>query len=210
MHAVAEASTIDALLDVYNTLPSDERVASQRMADDDLVRYLEMRLGGQSHKFAEMMATRSFPAIRTDSEYNKGRCNGNQFEAVPGLGNLLRKQAEAAGVSTTGKYYCHGLAEYPGDPEAWVGGRGDVLAVAKKKGMSVQGSVEYTHPERAPMADVEIADDLIQREVEQVMARDGGYRRGDVEENVRMLRSGAVDINGLLCREPGGCDDAAE
>ena len=33
---------------------------------------------------AEMLALRGFPAVRgLDSDFNKGRCNGNQFEDSP-------------------------------------------------------------------------------------------------------------------------------
>jgi hypothetical protein len=109
------------------------------------VNYSRMRNLGESHAMAEMLALKTFPAVRgLDSDFNKGRCNGNQFEQTPGMGNLYRSMAEAAGVSTTGKQYMHGLAEFPGDPGAWVNGTGDVLRIAKERGFNVQGAVEYT------------------------------------------------------------------
>lgn len=156
-------------------------------------RYESMREGGESHRFAELIATRGFPGVRTDATFNAGRCNGNQFERTPGLGDHYRRLAERAGVSTTGKYYQHGLAEYPGDPEAWVSDRHDVLRVAREKGLQVHGAVEHTPPERATPGVVDIAPDLVARDVEAVLASEGG-RREDVEERVRAVRTGAIDL----------------
>ena len=56
--------------------------------------------------------------VQIGADFNKGRVNGNQFEHVPVLGDYSRKLAEDAGVSTTGKTYTRGPAEFPGDPTA--------------------------------------------------------------------------------------------
>jgi hypothetical protein len=160
-------------------------------------RYIRMRMNGQSHRMAEMLATRSFPALRTDTEFNKGRCNGNQFEGCPARGDWLRAQAEAAGVSTTGKYYSSALAEYPGDPRAWISDRGDVLRVARENGMTVRGAVEYTPPECEPKADVAVAPDILHREAGEYVARNGG-RVEDAAEKLAPILAGQVDTSGDL------------
>src|SRR5918998_2649597 len=69
-------------------------------------RYERMRDAGESHAMAEMLALRRFPAVRgLDSDFNKGQCNGNQFENVPDLGDYNGKLAEDGGVNTTVSVY---------------------------------------------------------------------------------------------------------
>ena len=147
-------------------------------------RYEEMRRNGESHAMAEMLATRSFPGLRTDSEFNKGRCNGNQFEETPWLGDYYRARAEEAGVSVTGKYYQSTLARFPGDPEAWVGGRGDVEKICLQRGWGCEGSVQVDVGERPPIPDVPLAEDLIQREVAASLKENPYQRIEDVRERV--------------------------
>lgn len=156
---------------------------------------------GCGPRLAEVLALRAFPAIRTDATFNRGRCNGNQFEDTPGLGNTYKAVADEAGVSVTGKTYLSGLAEYPGDPEAWVSDRGDVLRVAKKKGMKVSGDVNYVPPEREPSPDVPIASDILRREVDAYLELDPGARVEDVEERVFNALTGRVDLNPTLLVE---------
>jgi hypothetical protein len=186
-------------------------VCEPPVSDDfeTLVRYWAMRLDGQSHRFAEMMATRSFPAVKTDATFNRGRCNGNQFEDTPGLGDYYKGMAEAAGVSTTGKHYCSGLADFPGDPTAWISDRGDVLRIARAKGYRVSGDVNYDPGEREPMPDVAIAPDIVNEFVDDYMELDSGERRGDVEERATQLLTGAVDPHPLRVQDPpAGWEDA--
>ena len=88
------------------------------------------------------------------------------------MGNLYRGMAEAAGVSTTGKQYMHGLAEFPGDPGAWVDGTSDVLRVAKERGFRVHGAVDDTPPPSAPAPDVPVAPEIIEEQVEDSIGDD--------------------------------------
>jgi hypothetical protein len=191
-----------ACLAALATLTDDEHAEVHALPAAAYVRYMTCRAEGTAHRLAIVLATGQFPGVRTDVEFNRGRCNGNQFERCPGLGDYYRRAAEAAGVSTTGKYYSAALAEYPGDPEAWVADRHDVLAVARRKGLKVEGLVEYTPPEVEPIPEVGLADDLVAREVDEVLALDPGRRREDVAEDVRALRSGLVDESPLLVSDP--------
>lgn len=150
---------------------------------------------GCSPRLAEVLATRSFPSVKTDATFNQGRCNGNQFEHVPGRGNSYKALADAAGVSVTGKHYCAGLADYPGDPTAWVSDRGDVLRVARMKNMKVTGDVNYTPHEVDPGEDIPIAREILEREVERAMEQDPGRRLADVEEQQFNRLTGKVDLS---------------
>jgi hypothetical protein len=174
------------------------------------VRYFEMRLKGESHKMAEMLATRSFPGLRTDSVFNEGRFSGTTLEKCPAHMAWLKAQAEAAGISVNGKYYLAGLADFPGDPTAWVGDRGDVIRVCEAKGLTIkEGMVDYKAHEREPMPDVVIGDDIVEREVNRTLVENPGANRDDVRDAVYALRTGASDNNPLLVDDYYKSDIAA-
>lgn len=141
----------------------------------------------------------AFPAIKTDSIFNEGKFSGDAARCHPEE-VWLRQQAETAGVSTTGKWYCRGLADFPGDPTAWVASRGDVLEVAKAKGMKVSGYVEYTPPEMEPHeTGLAVAPDIVDELADQMMAERGpGADPGEVWDDAYRIRAGLVDHNPLV------------
>lgn len=167
--------------------------------------YLTCRGNGCARKLAACLALRAFPGIKTDAIFNEGRFSGaDQFAHCPAEGAWLRAQAESVGVNTTGKYYLSGLAEFPGDPAAWVSDRGDVLRVAREKNLRIlDGYVTHEPIEREPVADVEIADDLIEDEVRDILDENPGACREDVRERVYALRTGRVDPNPLAVDDVG-------
>ncbi len=94
-------------------------------------------------RFEAMLASGKPPRAVTDDTFraNQGNANGGQFADDPHVGDFYKSVAAKAGVSTTGKTYLGGLAEYPGDPEAWVDSRGDVKRVCEKRGWGCEGAV---------------------------------------------------------------------
>ena len=133
--------------------------------------YEECIRNGCSPLLAEMFASRKTPAIRTDATFLQGHINGNQFEKTPWLGDVYKKEAVAAGINITGKVYLSQLASYPGDPQAWVSGRGDVQRVCEERGWGCAGSVNV----RAQEADTEpkdmpVADDIVDARTAEVLA----------------------------------------
>lgn len=110
--------------------------------------YCECREQGTSHVLAEMFALASPPMSNTDREFLEGRCNGNQFTGQEWVADRLKKQAEELGQSTTGKVYVSGLARFPGDPEAWVSGRGDVQRTLERRGWGSEGAVNVEARDR--------------------------------------------------------------
>lgn len=107
-------------------------------------------------KLCIMFAAGKAPFGMTDSVFLEGMdCNGSQFEKNPHVGDFLAAEAKATGVSTKGKVYIGGVARYPGDPEAWVSGRGDVQRVAEKRNLTVKGAVKRSADGRVgkPAAD---------------------------------------------------------
>lgn len=111
------------------------------------------------------------PALNTDAAFLAGTENGRQFEKQPAIGEFYRKVAEKEGVSVTGKVYKSSLASYPGDPRAWVSGRGDVQRLCEERGLECSGAVKVKGrpPEEAPNA-VDVAPDIVEREFAQAVA----------------------------------------
>jgi hypothetical protein len=124
--------------------------------------YVAMRLDGATHAMADMLASRMPPMSNTDREFLEGHCNGNQFEKTPEVGDWYAKEAKAAGVDITGRVYINSLASRPGDPEAWVSGRGDLERVVRERNWSCQGSSNIKGHEQEGPPDVRIADDLVE------------------------------------------------
>jgi hypothetical protein len=163
-------------------------------------RYDSMRLAGESHNMAEVLATRCYPGVKSYAIFNDGK-----FSTAAGKIGVeqqwLAKQAESVGVSTTGKWYCRGLASFPGDPTAWVESRGDVLRIAKEKNMTVHGYVEHQGYETDPGNDEVISEDIINNEVMDIVDSNPGVDQEQVREEVYKLRTGAVDNNPLLVQD---------
>jgi hypothetical protein len=134
--------------------------------------YLKMVSEGQTPRFAEMAALQKPPGTRgTDRAFQQGRLDGNWMDEMPvHMARRISREAKAAGISTTGKYYMSGLADKRGhcDPEAWVSDLSDVRRVAKKRNLEVRGIVnvdaEPTPPKNVDL-DPKIARDLARKEI---------------------------------------------
>lgn len=126
---------------------------------------------GTSDTLAEMFALGQPPMSDTDREFMEGRCNGNQFVGQERVGDMYRKEAEAAGVDITGRYYMASLASYPGDPTAWVSDRADVRRVCEAKGMGCQGAVSVRVQEAtSEPRDVPLAADIVEDKVAEILS----------------------------------------
>lgn len=112
------------------------------MTDRDV--YAAAIRNGCSVALAEMFASGRGPALQTDATFLRSHCNGSQFaggKANERSGDILREIAESEGQSTKGKVYLGQLAAYPGDPKAWVDGRGDVARVCAERSWNCSGGV---------------------------------------------------------------------
>ncbi len=173
-------------------------------------RYEELILvDGQTPRFAEMLATRSFPGINgTNKAFNRGRVNGNQFANCPALGSYYKAIAERAGVSVNGRFYCHGLGRFPGDPRAWCADTEDVLRIARERNLSLDGIVSRIAEPTEPKPDIPLAEDLWKEATQEVMSGNPDMRLEDAREKAFNLRTGRDrpaeddgpfgDVNGSL------------
>jgi hypothetical protein len=119
-------------------------------------------------KWASMCALQCPPGIKgTDRAFNQGRYNQQQFDDMPKLmAEHMLREAREAGISTAGKQYVGGLADKRAhkDPEAWVDSTADIVRVARKRNLTVEGIVSHkgipVPPKRAPLSEKIIAEDM--------------------------------------------------
>jgi hypothetical protein len=140
-------------------------------------RYLEQIAMGAAPRMAEMIALRKAPRVMTDSVFFEGRGTlDKQFEGTPcGQLDELINAAKAAGYTPNpNDVYEPGLAEFFGDPKAFVpptGGMGHVQRVCEERGVGCQGAINLKG--RAPEKEPEhcrLAPDLVQEQVAAMVA----------------------------------------
>lgn len=151
--------------------------------------YKTAMASGAGEKFAEMVALQSPPGTRgTDRAFMEGRYAGNWMDGMPPqLANRMVREARAAGINTSGRFYMGGLADKRAhrDPEAWVDSIDDVKRVAKKRNLEVRGIVNYTPPEQAPPKRVALNPEIIKENVKKELEANPGMRKADAVEKVK-------------------------
>lgn len=151
--------------------------------------YDKMLAAGQSERFAAMCALGQPPGTRgTDRAFMEGRLAQQWLDGIPPkqAARMIR-EAQAAGINTTGRFYMGGLADKRGhrDPEAWVDSTGDVLRVAKKRDLEVHGIVDYVPPQKGPPKEVEINPRILREHVRREMRANPKLRREEATEKVK-------------------------
>lgn len=120
----------------------------------------------ETDRFNEMLASGQGPFLVTDSTYLEGT------------------------ESTGGKKYLHQLAAFPGDPRAWVSGRGDVESYAREQGKGVEGMVTVPTPEVEPAKPVKLDPKIVERELQKTLKR----TKAPITENLKQeMREIIVD-----------------
>jgi hypothetical protein len=151
--------------------------------------YLKCIADGQSPRFAEMVALMQPPGVQgTDSKFMEGRNSGEWLNAMPKRqANFIVREAKAAGIDVSGKYYHSGLADRRGwcDPEAWISGKDDLIRVAKKRKLQVTGQVNYTPPEAGESRRVGLAKDIVASLAKQEMAKNPSLTKRQAAAIVR-------------------------
>ena len=146
--------------------------------------------GDDKDTIIDMLAEQRAPHGISDCTFMRNTANGKQFESQPGQGDYYRSIAEGLGASTTGKKYISGLAAFPGDPEAWVDGRGDVEKILEKRGWGSEGTVNVKPREAKenPIRDPHVDDKLLNEYTNGIAERDPHpdlVDRNDLKEQVR-------------------------
>lgn len=89
-----------------------------------LDRYAACLVEGSSPRLADMLASRQAPALMTDAVFMQGHPEARK--------------------------YMPSLARFPGDPEAFVSGRGDIDRVLRERGWGAEGAVNRKPRESVP------------------------------------------------------------
>lgn len=137
----------------------------------------------RSRRLRDMFATGQAPQSNTDREFLAGHCNGNQFAGQPWAGDYYRSVAESQGCNTAGKVYLSQLAAYPGDPRAWVSGKGDAQRVLEERGLASDGLVKARgRPLEREPEEVGLDPDIIDEVVESRLREHPAPETVDVQE----------------------------
>jgi hypothetical protein len=151
--------------------------------------YSRMVAAGQTPRFAAMCALRQPPGTKgTDRSLMQGRLNGEFFDQMHApLAQRMVREARAAGITVSGKFYMGGLADKRGhlDPAAWIDSVADIKKVAQARDLHVQGIVDYTPPQKPPKRSVDIAPDILKENVRKEMQANPNLKKGEAIERVK-------------------------
>jgi hypothetical protein len=138
-------------------------------------------------RWAEMVALQIPPGTRgTDRAFNEGRLNQQQFDDMPKLmARRILREAAAVGINTNGKQYCAGLADKRAycDPEAWIDSTSDIVRVARKRNLSVEGIVTHKGTPVPPKREV-LSEGIIKEEMRRYRRLHPGKKKEDLRHMI--------------------------
>lgn len=161
--------------------------------------YTAAELKAKRELFGQMCRSRIAPGgtgtDRTFMNDRDVRHHGLNDRMPPWMAEIYVRQAKQAGINITGKVYKGSLADGrgPACPDAWVGGTDDVLAVARKRNLKVEGIVNYDSGyDPPPEPDCPMAEDLLMDKARQKIAADPKWKEKPFQE----LREAVIDEHG--------------
>lgn len=138
-------------------------------------------------KWAVMCALQIPPGTKgTDRAFNQDRLCQQQFDDMPKLmAQRMLREARAAGISTTGKQYIGGLADKRAhrDPEAWVDSTADIVRVARKRNLTVEGIVSHKGTPVPPQRKV-LSERIIREEMRHYRKLHPKMKAGEMREMI--------------------------
>lgn len=190
------------MTDTYPELSREPEI----LADDMLLlEYIKLRDEGNPHGFAAMLVLQSPPACRTDNTF---------FENRGTLSDQLGYQAgEYAAIAEQHGYrpnvrdvYEPGLAEFQGDPKAFIpatGGRGHIKKVLEERGYRVRrgdgvsNGMSVERIETQPAKTIPLAEDLIAKNTKEMLASQPHMRKLKKQE----IREAVIEKHGKPSRQ---------
>src|SRR6185436_837783 len=137
------------------------------ISDDPVIqkRYEEMIAQRTSASLAEMFAFQQPPRGKDNTGWlaaNSKAIGGGDLAAPTRQHH--EAMARAAGVSTDGKVYMPGIAEYAGDPRAWVSDHSEFKSRLEARGDGWSDGTQSVkaRDDFAPTPDVDVAPDLVE------------------------------------------------
>jgi hypothetical protein len=151
----------------------------------DQAYYQRLLANGTSERLAEMLASRTFPGIKTGSQLLRGNHVDDGLSSFPpSVADAIRKAADRNGVSRAGKRWMGTLAtDGPYDPRAWIGEEHDVHVLAEERDLNVDGLVNISRGEPdAPPPPVPVAANIVDQEIARRVAADPSQAVRDLRE----------------------------
>lgn len=123
--------------------------------------YAQYVAEGSSPRAAAMYAAQAAPGVRNTGDDFMRRENFRMKTMDEQQRDEIVAIAKKAGINTQGKTYNGQLGKY-NDPMAWVADQSDVKEAAKAKGLTIEGMVNYTAPQKPPKKP-RLAKDIVDR-----------------------------------------------
>lgn len=150
--------------------------------------YVRMIADGQSERWASMCALQTPPGTKgSDRAFQQGHLDGNWLDELPERqAKRMVREAKAAGISISGKYYMSGLADKRGycDPEAWVGDVSDVKRVAKNRNLEVKGIVNVEARQEVPK-NVDLNPRIVRELAKKELQKNPGLTQAQAAEKAK-------------------------
>lgn len=125
----------------------------------------------------EAVEARQFPGLNTDTSFlaNRGTLEA-QFADKEALKQTVEGAQRAGYKPKPSDVYLSSLAQFPGDPQAWVGSdaKGHIRKVCEERGIGCSGSVNVPQPDRrvdAEEARKKARDKAVERKAKRILAR---------------------------------------
>lgn len=103
-----------------------------------------------------------------------GKIDGGRDNSL--IGEHYMAMARRAGVNPNNKQYISQLADYSGDPEAWVDSRADMVRVAKKKGLNIDDGIARHRCEPGERPKGGISQELAEKFARKIMRENPGMK----------------------------------
>ena len=155
---------------------------------------------GSSPRLAELFALRQAPGLNTDATFLAGRGTlQDQFKGDEIVLDQITKTAKRHGYNPNANdVYISSLAQFPGDPKAFVpptNAKGHVRKVCEDRGWSCHGSVNVkgTAKNDDPGEGIKLADDLAEANVKRMVKKDPSLARKATKKELKaeaVLRHG--------------------
>jgi|2_EtaG_2_1085320.scaffolds.fasta_scaffold00414_9 hypothetical protein len=142
------------------------------------------QLAREKQNMAGMAEARRAPGCVTDSTFFAGVGTlSEQFRGEERQLSQMVANAKANGYTpANGDFYQEGLADYPGDPKAFVKSRGEVRERCLERGVPCHGSVNVSEHEVAARPErvkkTKLADDIVNRKVMDIK-KAGGHVKSE-------------------------------
>ncbi len=171
-------------------LPFEIKNAPKHVQDH----YKKVLAMGYGERWALMTALQQPPGTQgTDRAFMQGRLDGNWMDGLPPrMAKKMAREAKAAGINVSGKYYLGGLADKRGhmDPSAWVDSVSDIKRVAKARNLNVSGICNVEGHEVEPVR-AALNPKIVNKLAKQAMASDPKLTRQEAVRQVKEKHSPA-------------------